>query len=369
MRTDVLIVGGGLSGIALADRLSSSDVDYLVVEARGRLGGRIHTKTIAGQDDEADFDLGPAWFWPGQPRMAKLANRLGLTIFEQYAHGDILAEDQQGRIQRGAGLASMEGSLRMAGGLSAAITGLRNRLDPSRVMMDATATRIVRDGAAIQTTLARRDESVSEIESRAVVLAIPPRVAAETIIFENGLPEAALSAMRGIPTWMAGEAKIVAVYDKPFWRHQGLSGDAISRAGPMVEIHDASPAEGGPYALFGFVGVPAEPRLAHRDKVLALAEEQLVRLFGNAAGNPIQIVLQDWAGDPLTATRLDWTPAGQHPAYGLPTALAGLWDGRLIMGSTEVARDFGGYLEGALEASEASAALLSALFELQPLLS
>lgn len=365
MRTDVLIVGGGLSGIALADRLSSAGVDYLVAEARERLGGRIYTKTISGQDDQAGFDLGPAWFWPGQPRMASLADRLGLTIFEQYADGDILAEDQQGRVQRGAGFASMAGSLRMAGGLSAAISGLRNHLDPSRVLMESTATRIVRDGPVIQTTLARADTSVLEIESAAVVLAMPPRVVADTITFENSLPETALSAMRRIPTWMAGEAKIVAVYNQPFWRHQGLSGDAMSRAGPMVEIHDASPAEGGPYALFGFVGVPAEPRQAHGDKVLALAEEQLVRLFGNDAANAEQIVLQDWAGDPLTATQLDWTPTGQHPTYGLPSALADLWDGRLIMGSTEVAREFGGYLEGALEASEASMTRLSALLDLQ----
>lgn len=369
MRSDVLIVGGGLSGIALADQLSRAGVDYLVAEARERLGGRIMTLTVSGPDGLAGFDLGPAWFWPGQPRMASLMERLGLTVFEQYSGGDILAEDQQGRVQRGAGLASMEGSLRVAGGLSAAISGLRDCLDAQRIVMEATATRIVRDGAAVRTTLSRGDKSALEIESAAVVMAIPPRVAAETITFDNGLPDTALEAMRRIPTWMAGEAKIVAIYERPFWREQGLSGDAMSRTGPMVEIHDASPAEGGPYALFGFVGVPAEPRQAHREKVLALAAEQFVRLFGDHAANPQQLLLQEWAGEPLTATRLDWTPSGHHPAYGLPSALADLWDGRLIMGSTEVAREFGGYLEGALEASEASMARLSALLELQPSLS
>lgn len=365
MRTDVLIIGGGLSGIALADQLSRGGVSYLVAEARERLGGRIMTQTVAGPDGLAGFDLGPAWFWPGQPRMARLMVRLGLTVFEQYSDGDILAEDQQGRIQRGSGLASMEGSLRVAGGLSAAISGLRDHLDGQRLLMGTTATRIVRDGAAVRTTLSREDKSALEIDSKAVVMAIPPRVAAETIIFDSSLPGTALEAMRRIPTWMAGEAKIVAIYERPFWREQGLSGDAMSRAGPMVEIHDASPAEGGPYALFGFVGVPAEARQFHKDKVVALAEEQFVRLFGDRAAKPQQIVLQDWAGEPLTATRLDWTPSGQHPAYGLPSALADLWDGRLIMGSTEVAREFGGYLEGALEASDASMTRLSALLELQ----
>ncbi len=43
MNTDVLIVGGGLSGLALASKLEKSGVNYLVVEANDRLGGRILT--------------------------------------------------------------------------------------------------------------------------------------------------------------------------------------------------------------------------------------------------------------------------------------------------------------------------------------
>ncbi|MEM1154111.1 MAG: hypothetical protein AAGI44_08210 [Pseudomonadota bacterium] len=50
----------------------------------------------------------------------------------------------------------------------------------------------------------------------------------------------------GVPTWMAGQAKVVAVYESPFWRDSGFSGDAMSRKGPLIEIHDASPASGEP---------------------------------------------------------------------------------------------------------------------------
>ena len=46
MNTDVLIVGGGLSGLALAPKLEKSGVNYLVVEANDRLGGRILTKSV-----------------------------------------------------------------------------------------------------------------------------------------------------------------------------------------------------------------------------------------------------------------------------------------------------------------------------------
>ena len=45
-------------------------------------------------------------------------------------------------------------------------------------------------------------------------------------------------------------------------------------------------------------------------------------------------------------------PLYAHPTYGLPPALSGLWDDRLLMAGTEVAPQFGGFVEGALEAAE-----------------
>ena len=41
-----------------------------------------------------------------------------------------------------------------------------------------------------------------------------------------------------------------------------------------------------------------------------------------------------------------------HPNYGLPCVLSGLSDEALVFGGTEVAPTFGGFLEGALEATE-----------------
>ena len=125
----------------------------------------------------------------------------------------------------------------------------------------------------------------------------------------------------------------------------------MSRRGPLMEIHDASPHESGPYGLFGFVGVPAEARI-DANKLKNACVQQLARLFGPQAGEPIDLVLKDWAQDGFTASPLDRTPLMYHPAYGLPKALSSLCDGRLILGSTETATRFGGYLEGALESAE-----------------
>ena len=125
----------------------------------------------------------------------------------------------------------------------------------------------------------------------------------------------------------------------------------MSRRGPLMEIHDASPHEGGLYALFGFVGVPAQGRI-DASGLRNACVQQLVRLFGPQAGEPVNLILKDWAQDVLTAAPLDRAPLAHHPAYALPKALSSLCDGRLILGSTETATQFGGYLEGALEAAE-----------------
>ena len=340
MRT--LIVGGGLSGLAIAERLQAEGLDYLLVEARDRFGGRIKTVRMSG----AAFDLGPAWFWPGQPRMAALVDRLGLEKFDQFADGLLTFEDERGQVQRGRGFASMQGSWRLDGGFGALIDALVTRLPAAHLRLTAPVTALAKTDRGLVATLQGGDE----VHAGRVILALPPRVAAN-IAFAPALPEATVQAMMGIATWMAGQAKALALYDRPFWRAAGLSGDAMSRFGPMVEVHDASPRRGGPYGLFGFIGVaPQDRRDAERLRQQVLA--QFVRLFGDAAANPLQLYIEDWARAPFTATGADCAPLQAHPRYGLPRDMTGLWDGRLHFAGTEAALHFGGYLEGALEAAE-----------------
>jgi monoamine oxidase len=344
-----LIIGGGLSGLALAERLTNLGQDFHLVEARDRFGGRMETQHWGS----AYFDLGPAWFWPGQPRVAELVDRFGLRRFDQYSTGDLIYENEFGHVQRGRGFASMEGSWRIEGGFAALTTALEMCVPASRKRCNAKTTALELHNGICTATLA----DGSAIEGDRIVLAMPPRIA-ETIDFSPALPEESAAALASVPTWMAGQAKIVAVFNSPFWRDRGLSGDAMSRMGPMAEIHDASPASGGPYALFGFVGVPPQARLdQHALRQAAVA--QLTRLFGTDAAEPEAVYIKDWAQDPLTATPLDSRPQHSHPAYGMPEALRGLWEDRVIFAGTEVASNFGGYIEGALEAADAALTVLS----------
>ena len=339
-----LIIGGGLSGLALAEQLEAQGHDYMLVEARARFGGRIKTERL----DAGYFDMGPAWFWPGQPRIAALINRLKLEKFDQFSRGILSFEDEQQNVQRGRGFASMEGSWRLKGGLAHLTQTLADRLPDARKRLNAPVTGLTRGSSSGEITARLADGTTLTAET--VVLALPPRVAAE-MAFEPALPAGAIRAMQGIATWMAGQAKAIAVYDTPFWRDAGLSGDAMSRFGPMAEVHDASPAEGGPYALFGFIGVPPQGRgdeQALRAQVLA----QFTRLFGAEAANPRELFIKDWAFDTRTSTQADQQPLYAHPTYGLPGAMVDLWGGQLRFAGTEVAPQFGGYIEGALEAAD-----------------
>jgi monoamine oxidase len=337
-----LIVGGGLSGLALAEALQARGEDYLIVEARSRFGGRIMTM----QQGPAHFDMGPAWFWPGQPRMDALLTRLGLERFEQHSDGILTFENEQGQVQRGRGHASMQGSWRVQGGLTALTDALANRLPANRKRMNAQVAALHRSDTGVTAHLSDGEK----MRADRVVLALPPRVAA-TFNYVPALPPKTLQTMQNVPTWMAGQAKAMAVYDTPFWRDAGLSGDAISRMGPMVEIHDASPAHSGPYALFGFIGAPPQAR-GDVEMLSDQVKAQLGRLFGPAAAKPAALFIKDWATDPRTSTRADLAPLYAHPTYALPTDMANLWGGELVFAGTEVAPEFGGYLEGALEAAE-----------------
>ncbi len=340
--TQIAIVGAGMAGLSLADGLNRAGIPFELVEARARIGGRVKRGGI----DSAVCDLGPSWFWRGQPRMTALIARLGLKTFEQFTDGNLAFEDEGGQVRHDLSYAAMAGSLRAEGGMAAVTQALGKKLPAAQIHTETQVTALAHTGDGMTVTLANDHQFTAQH----VVLCLPPRMAAE-FSFAPALPTAAVRAMRSIPTWMAGQAKLFAVYDTPFWRQLGLSGDGMSRLGPLVEIHDASAASGAPAALFGFVGVSPANRRQNPQALKTAAIQQLTRLFGPQAAKPREVVLQDWADESFTSTPLDRQSLGPHPIYGLPTALTELAGGRLIFGGTETAAEFGGFLEGALERS------------------
>ena len=113
--------------------------------------------------------------------------------------------------------------------------------------------------------------------------------------------------------------KAEAIYDRPFWRDAGLSGQSASDVGPANTTFDNSPPDGSVGVLFGFVGgasAAAFQAMAPADRRAAVIEN-LVAVVGEQARTPTDYFEQDWSNE-------QWTrgcPVGHLP----PGVLRAQW--------------------------------------------
>jgi monoamine oxidase len=355
-KKQVVVIGAGLAGLYTAHALHSSGIDVLVVEARDRIGGRILTVDESGQATDDGFDLGPSWYWPQmQPAMGEFVAELGLQSFYQNSVGDVVFERMsREQPQRYSPAMESQQSMRLAGGTGSAVRALAKKLPDAALRLQTTVTAIALKDAGVELTLRNADGKEEVMIADRVVAALPPRLLGAAVEFSPPQESAMAARWRSTPTWMAPHAKFFAIYDRPFWRQDGLSGTAQSMVGPMVEIHDATTAS-GKAALFGFLGVGTSQRQSLGDDVLKQAcLAQLGKLFGPAAATPRASILKDWARDPLTATPADLSD-GAHPQPGSPVWVSDAWRGRLLLAGSETSPSEPGYLAGAVTAARLAA--------------
>ena len=346
---ETIIVGAGLSGIYAATLLSQQKKSFVVLEARNRIGGRI----LCPQHQGYSCDLGPSWYWPEiHPHMVRLIEALGLKGYRQYEKGMGRFQHLNGQVNTVRGYVTEPRSWRLFGGMMALITRLNERVPEKAVRLNHPVCGIERRSNNVLVTVGELEKTPwAQFIGRKVILALPPRLAAATILFSPELPDRLTQAMLKTGTWMAGQAKFFALYESPFWRESGLSGQAFSERGPLGEIHDGSNNADAPYGLTGFVGFPAVQRNQLPDLNRAILS-QLVALFGQAAAAPVNLFYQDWARERFTATEYDQPPMTNHPIYQPPAGRTAIWDGTIHFAGTETADQHGGYLEGALRAAE-----------------
>jgi monoamine oxidase len=357
-KAKVAIVGAGVSGLYAAYRLKQNGMhDFILLEARNRIGGRIYSVAALGSEsgghDQDRFDLGPSWFWPQyQPQLAELIGNLGLESLQQFEQGDSVTQrSAQQPPTRSPSHSGNPISMRLVGGMAALTDALAAQIDASQIRLQCAVTSIRADKEQVAITYIDMDGLQQTMMVDHVLLALPPRLAAGAIAFDPPLPDDIKPHWNHTPTWMAPHAKYVAIYDKPFWREQGLSGQARSACGPLVEIHDASNPQ-GQAALFGFVGLPVDLRQQlTQTELKSLCRAQLKTLFGTEAATPQSDLLQDWAIEPYTATAQDSSFSAHHAAAPPNQTDTGTWHHRLTGIGSEWSVEFPGYIAGAIDAA------------------
>lgn len=363
----IAIVGGGLSGLYAAYLLRQRGIaDVVVFEARETPGGRILSPSTSPNGENGAsgnrIDLGPTWFWPSiQPQLEALARELDLKTFGQHEDGDMLVERAYKQPpMRTRGFFNSPASMRVVGGMASLTDALVARLDASTIIRGEAVREMRHTSSHVEIHSVSACGSTKTTRANHVLLAVPPRLVEATIRFEPALPAELARSWNNTATWMAPHAKYVAVYPRPFWRAQGLSGEARSMCGPLGEIHDAS-TDGGAAALFGFLSVPASVRRTVKDDALRLGcRAQLVRLFGPAAAGPDAEFIKDWARDPYTATADDVADSTHHFTGAAAQGPLGVWSGQLTGIASEWSAHFPGYVAGAIEAAHQAVQHLTA---------
>jgi monoamine oxidase len=191
------------------------------------------------------------------------------------------------------------------------------------------------------------------VHARRVIVAVPPTLAAR-IDFEPLLP-----FQRDQLTQRYGQGtltKVAAVYGRPFWREQGLTGSAVCTGGPISATFDDSPPGGRPGVIFGFVGGDMARQHAgqtarqRRDAVVG----QLTQLFGAEARHPVDYFETSWSGERWTRGCPVGIPSpGTLLAYG-PWLRRPI--GRIHWAGTETSTYWNGYMDGAVRSGERAAA-------------
>jgi monoamine oxidase len=446
---DVVVVGAGLAGLSAARALVASGKSVMVLEARDRVGGRVHGRTL--EDGETVVEVGGQWIGPGQDRMIRLSAELDLETFPTYNEGENLLRfgDKQDRytgaipkispltiadmaqaqlrfdrlarqvpldapwtalradawdsmtfeswIVRNARTTKARSLLRLyseavfaaepkdfsllhalfythSGGGVDALAGVKDGAQQDRyvggsqrvpiAMAEELGDDVVRLNAPVR-RIEQRGDVVTVLAhgllltARRVIVAIPP-VLTGRIDYDPPLPAYRDQLTQRVP---AGSViKCNVVYESPFWRADGLTGQATGDVGPVKVVFDNSPPSGSPGVLVAFLE-GEHARVLNRvspDERRQAVVGGLTEFFGPKAADVIEYVELDWSEE-------EWTrgcygahfPCGVWTQYG-PALREPC--GRIHWAGAETASVWSGYMDGALQsgaraASEALAGL------------
>jgi monoamine oxidase len=191
------------------------------------------------------------------------------------------------------------------------------------------------------------------VRARRAIVAILPALTAG-IAFDPPLPGLRAQLIQRMPHGTLAKAEVV--YDRPFWRDTGLSGQAVSDTGPARTTFDNSPPDGRPGVLFGFIGGHDARQWMQRSPAARRAAvlDNFATYFGERARHPRSYVEdigaeEQWIRGCPTVT----LPPGVLSDFG--PAIRRRF-GRVHWAGSETSTFWAGYMDGAVRSGERAAA-------------
>jgi len=395
----IVVIGAGFAGLAAADALAGAGHDVVVLEARDRVGGRVHSVPFAG----GLVERGAEFVFDGHPQVHAICARLGLTLADKgFPYGD--REPRGGmpttRAQVVAAAAGLEAAARGGGTIADAVERLdgdpaaraavRARLemthatpadqlsasalkDSGSSFGDYSSTTVVEGNQAIATGLAT---ALADVRLRSPVRAVAWEPGSGVRVSVDGgedvdgdrvvvaVPQAVLDLITFTPA-LPGEQR--AALARARMGHAAKLFLALT--GPAVPSSVMAPAER--YWTFTSLGRDgAAPRVCGAFCGTLEAVERLV-----PAGDPapwvelITTLRPELALDPASALAATWhDDPWARGAYG--ASVVGLRPGDedllarpagpVHFAGEHLAGAFGGYMEGALRTGQRAAAEICA---------
>ena len=248
---------------------------------------------------------------------------------------------------------------RFVGGSVLVCERVAESLGEDQVFLSSPVRRIEVRGERVVVETGDHDSGGPNFSARRVIVSTPPWLAGR---IEYDPPVPAWRAQLTQRTPMGSVIKCQVVYDEPFWRADGLSGQATGDGEGARVVFDNSPPGGSPGVLLGFLEGDEARRLGRVD--LATRRQAVVdamaRYFGPRAARPADYAELDWQREPWTGGCYGtlfgpnvWTRYG--PALREPV-------GPVHWAGTETATVWSGYMDGAVQSGQRAAAeVLAAL--------
>jgi monoamine oxidase len=216
------------------------------------------------------------------------------------------------------------------------------------LVLEAPVTSISQDSAGVTVTSEKGTWQAAH-----VIVALPLPLSSR-IRYQPPLPPEREALTEQMP--MGSVIKYWVAYEKPFWREHGMNGLLFTDTPPSSFMSDASPPEGKPGFLVGFIDGRRALQWSGRPVLerKKLAVELIAKYFGAEGAKPIDYIDQDWPADP-------WSRGCYGPSMG-PGVLTTLGPalrasfGRIHWAGTETSPIWTGYIEGAIRSGERAAA-------------